>query len=72
MKRFAYQSRPRSLALRALLARGVILKDTPGGTEWKKRFARQSRPRSLALRALLGRGVILKDTATGTEWSYQE
>ncbi len=34
MKRFAHQSRPRSLALRALLERGVILKDTAGGTEW--------------------------------------
>ena len=34
MKRFARQSCPCSLALRALLARGVILKDTPTGTEW--------------------------------------
>lgn len=34
MKRFVHQSRPRSLALRALLGRGVMLKDTPTGTEW--------------------------------------
>ena len=34
MKRFVRQSHPRSLALRALLERGVMLKDTPAGTEW--------------------------------------